>query len=262
MKTAALVLSGGGGLGLAHVGALRVLENQYTFNYYAGVSAGAIVSAAHSCGYSAAEISEIVHDINFFSLAFDRSQTNFGLVQGEKVFALLEGVFQKKTFEELEKENIALRLYATDFQTGERVCLRSGSIAKAVMASISVPILFDPLEYNGRFLVDGGLSGNFPMEETLEQYEGQCMGIDVATSLNSDINFGEKSWFGKPKGLQQTLERTFRILFKNQQSFNVNNPKIEKIITPNLTAFKTIDILKLKEIEKAGEESVLKEHIS
>ena len=251
-----LTLSGGGGLGLAHIGALKILEQKYHFDYYAGVSAGAIVVAAHACGYPAGKISELVHDINLFSLAFDGSKTNFGLVQGEKVLKLLEEIFQRKTFEDLEQKNIVLRIYATNFQNGARICLCSGSIPKAVMASLSVPILFDPFEYNGKFLVDGGLSGNFPMVETLAEYTGQCIGIDVATSLDEDLDFNEKTWFGKPKGLQKTLERTFRILFKNQQTFDSQSPQIETIFRPDLTDFKTIDIHRLREIEDAGEKCV------
>ncbi len=253
MQKSALVLSGGGGLGLAHVGALKILEKNFDFDYYAGVSAGAIVSASHAVGYSAEEISEIIHSQNFFSLAFDFSGSNFGILRGKKVYALLEEIFHGKTFEELESQGKMLRIYATDFQTGERVEISSGKISEAVMASLSVPVLFEPFLLQKKWLVDGGLSGNFPVSETLENYSGEkILGIDVATSLDFSKDFSQKKFFGKITGIQNTLERTFRILFKSQQYFDEKNPRL-RIFTPNLSTFKTIDIHKLKEIEDAGE---------
>lgn len=256
MVKSALVLSGGGGLGLAHIGALKILEKNYTFEYYAGVSAGAIVAAAHAIGYSADKISTIIHDQNFFALSFDFSGSNFGVLRGKKVFELLEKVFEKKTFEDIKKEGKILKIYATNFQTGERVEISSGKISDAVRASLSVPVLFEPVQKDGKWLVDGGLSGNFPISETMQNYSGEkIIGIDVATSLNSAVDFSEKTFFGKATGIQNTLERTFRILFKNQQHFNPNDPRLE-IFTPDLSTFKTIDLTKLRAIESAGQKCI------
>ncbi len=253
-KNASLTLSGGGGLGLAHVGALRILEHRYNFNYYAGVSAGAIVVACHVCGISADEISKIIHEQNFLSFAFESSETNFGFVHGKKVFTLLEKVFQKKTFEEIEEKlGKKLRIYATNFQNGKQICLKSGLISKAVMASLSIPILFDPFQYNGMFLVDGGLSGNFPIQKTLNEYPDECIGIDVATSLDENIDLSKKTFFGKAKGFQSALERTFRIFFASQKNYDETLHRLH-VLQPDLSNFKTIDIFKLKEIEKKGEE--------
>lgn len=257
--SAALVLSGGGGLGVAHVGALKILEKKYEFEYYAGVSAGAIISAAHAVEYTADEISELIHSQNFFKLAFDFSSSNFGILRGEKVKKLLDEIFQKKnitTFEELEKIGKKLVIFATDFANGERVEISSGNIADAVMASLSVPIVFEPFKKDEKWLVDGGLSGNFPMQEVMNFYSGKkIVGIDVATSLDETKDFSEKKFFGKASGIQNTLERTFRIFFKTQQTFDRSDPRLE-IHTPDLTKFKTIDITKLREIEAAGEECI------
>ncbi len=256
MQKSALVLSGGGGLGLAHIGALKILEKEYDFDFYSGVSAGAIVSAAHACGYLAEEISEIIHSQNFFKLSFDFSGSNFGILRGKKVFKLIEETFQQKTFEDLEKTGKKLFIYATDFQTGKKVEISSGRIDKAVMASLSVPIIFEPFKHEGQWLTDGGLSGNFPIEESLRNYSGEkIIGIDVATSLDTSKDFSQKKFFGKAGGIQNTLERTFRILFQSQQNFDPNNSRL-KIFKPNLSQFKTIDLHKLKDIENAGEECV------
>ncbi len=241
-----------GGLGLAHVGALRVLEQEYDFEYYAGVSAGAIISAAHALGKNADEVSKIIHDLNFFKLAFDFTSSNFGVLRGEKVYKTLEEVFEKKTFADLPDGNI-LKIYATDFSTGKQVEISSGCIAKAVMASLSVPVLFEPLLHDGKWLVDGGLSSNFPVEETMVQYSGdKIVGIDVVTALDEGKDFSEKKfWFGKTRGTNDILDRTFRIMFRNQQRFDENDERLE-IYRPDLVGFKSFDIFKLKDIEKVG----------
>jgi len=259
MKTSALVLSGGGGLGLAHVGALKILEKKYDFDSYFGVSAGAIISAAHAVGHSAGEISEIIHSQNFFQLAFDFSGSNFGILRGKKVLKLLREVFKNKTFEDVKKSGKNLTIFATDFSNGARVSISTGNIAEAVMASLSVPVVFEPFQKDGKWLVDGGLSGNFPMQEAMDIYSGEkIIGIDVATSLDEKKDFSQKKFFGKASGIQNTLERTFRIFFKTQQNFDISDSRLQ-IFTPDLTVFKTIDITKLRAIEDAGEKCVLSE---
>lgn len=252
MKQASLVLSGGGSLGLAHIGALRVLEQHFSFRHYYGVSAGAIVCAAHACGKTASEISDIIHTTNILSLAFDFSSTNFGLVRGEKVMRFLEEIFEEKTFEDLEANGKSLRIYATDFTTGDRVCFCSGSLAKAVRSSISVPILFEPFWHEGKWLLDGGLSGNFPVFECLsENPSGEIVAVDVATSL-SDIDCSKKTLFGKPKSMRKMMERTFRIFFKTQQAIIPADNRV-LYIRPDLCDFTTLDMNKWKEIEAIGE---------
>lgn len=256
MISAALVLSGGGSLGVAHVGVLRKLEKKYKFTHYYGVSAGAIVAAAHACGKTADEISEILHSTNLLSLAFDFSKSNFGIIEGEKIIQFLEKIFEQKTFEDIEQTGKYLRIGATDAMSGERVILSKGSIVQALRASISVPLLFPPFQYQGKWLIDGGLSGNLPLMEAIKEHHhhSHIIAVDVATSLKS-IDFSENTFFGKPQSLRKTLERTFRILFKSQQLLY---PKDERVlyIRPDLSAFTTLDVNKWKEIEKAGEMSV------
>jgi NTE family protein len=251
-EKASLTLSGGGGLGVAHIGALSILENKFYFDYYSGVSAGAIIVAAHACGYKAEEISKIVHKQKFLSYLWDKSHTNYGIIHGTKIFNLLKDIFKNKKIEDLQ--TVKLKIFATNFETGIRHCFTSGSIAHAVMSSLSLPVILDPFFYENKFFVDGGLSGNFPIQDTLDNYKGKCIGIDVATCLKKE-EFGKKTFFGKPKGLQNSMERMFRIFFKSQQNFNENHKNLV-LLTPNLSTFKTIDIFKLKEIEKVGKDYV------
>lgn len=251
MKKSALVLSGGGGLGVAHIGALSVLEKKFEFDFLIGTSAGAIVSAAVACGVSAEKISEILHRQNFFALAFDFSPSSFGFLRGKKVLELLREVFDERTFQDLPKEK-KLIVCATDFQTGELVQITSGDIANAVRSSLSVPILFEPFFHEGRWLVDGGLSNNFPLDIATEDYLGDMiLGVDVSTDLSKEIRCDEKKLFGKIFQFHSMLERTFRIFFKSQQRLLPLDDRVT-ILRPHLSKYSTLDLGSLKEIEKKG----------
>ena len=85
-RKTALVLSGGGALGVAHIGVIKILEKQgYEFDFYSGVSAGSIIISLLAIGYNSAEIWEIVERTNFFSAMFDISKSRFGSVNFSRI---------------------------------------------------------------------------------------------------------------------------------------------------------------------------------
>ena len=185
MKKAALVLSGGGALGIALIGILEELEKKgYEFDYIAGVSAGAIVSACIAYGLKSQEIWEIIHDTKLFKIAFDFSITKFGIISGDKALLKLQEIFGDMQIEDLK---IPLKIGATNFQTGERVIFSSGSLAEAVRCSLSVPVLFNPYFHTQQkiWCVDGGLSQNFPLDLAISEYQGdKIFGVDVSSSID------------------------------------------------------------------------------
>ncbi|MEI7511124.1 MAG: patatin-like phospholipase family protein [Candidatus Peregrinibacteria bacterium] len=249
----ALVLSGGGALGAAHIGVLKAVQNHYSFDTFAGVSAGAIVAAAYACGKSPEEIANILHSQNFFSLAFDFTPRNFGILRGRKILSLLEKVFEGKNFEDLLPEK-QLFVGATDFSTGEQVILHSGSIAKAVRASLSIPLLFEPFFHEGKWLVDGGISQNFPVDIVLDRFpQKEIIGVDVGTALHTNMDFSKSSPFKKIAALHRSLEQTFRIFFKNQQPACF--PPQVFCIRPELSSFSSAGIRTLLAIEASGYEA-------
>lgn len=257
MKKVALVLSGGGALGAAHIGALKALEKK-TFqpDFFAGVSAGAIIAALAACGKSGKEIEEILKKTNFFSLAFDFSTDQFGILRGEKIKKMFAELFEERDFTDL---TCPLYIGATDFGTGKRVIIHSGKIADAVRASISVPVLFAPFYHKGekKWLADGGLTQNFPLDLAIEHYQGKkIIGIDVAGNFPRNIDFTEKKAFQKIKTLRKTLERTMRIIFLNQQNCFPADKRVQ-IIRPPLFDFTGFDLGKLDKIIKIGEQAVL-----
>ena len=251
-RKTALVLSGGGALGTAHIGVIKILEKQgYEFDFYSGVSAGSIIISLLAIGYNSAEIWEIVERTNIFSAMFDISKSRFGLVQGDKVVKLFKKYLEDQRIEDLE---VPLAIGATDFSNGQRVMITKGSLVDAIRASISVPVLFEPYFHpvEEKWLVDGGLSQNFPLDYAIDQYSGNnIIGVDVASSLSPDFLFFDhkKNWKGN--NIKQVFERVLRIYLSNQQIHFPQDNRVQ-IIRPQLHNYTASDIFKLKEIYQEG----------
>lgn len=251
MKKSALVLSGGGVLGVAHLGFLHATQKNYTFDWYAGVSAGAIVAACLALGKTTDEIWKIILEKNLFGLLFDFTPRNFGLFSGEKVYKILDEIFEEKTFEDLQ---YPLFIGATDFSTGHRVTINSGALVDAVRASLSVPVIFEPFWHSKeqKWLVDGGLSQNFPVDIAIENYPGDLiLAIDVGSDIDPKEDFSKQKWIEKGKNLTESLVRTIRIFYKNQQTFKPDSRV--QVIRPHLSNYSAADVLKIKEIYEHGQ---------
>ncbi len=258
MHKSALVLSGGGALGIAHVGCLEILEKKYEFDAICGVSAGAIVGAGIALGKNHKEIWKIIQNTNLFNLAFDFSLNNTGLVQGKKIYELLDEIYEGKTFKDLD---IPLTIGTTDFATGEQILITEGKIADAVRSSLAIPLVFEPFFHPvyKRHLADGFLSQNFPLDYMIQNYQGSTIvGIDVATIPPLPKDFGTQKFFGVSQDLFAVVQRSFRIIYQNQQK---HFPKDDRVIllTPDLEDFSSITLgnKNLKTMYEAGKESAI-----
>lgn len=164
MKKIGMALSGGGARGIAHLGVLRALaEFGIRPDVIAGSSAGGIVGGLYAAGYGPAEILDIIKSadlFNIFSLKFH------------------QGIFSMKAFEKIYLKhiphntfvglNIPLYLTATDILKGETRYFSAGPdappLSVALMATSCVPVAFQPVEYDGAELLDGGILNNLPIE--------------------------------------------------------------------------------------------------
>ncbi len=257
-KKTALVLSGGAALGASHIGvAQKLVEKNYQFDFFTGVSAGSIVAGLFACGKTPKEAEKILQETNLFSLAFDISANNFGIIRGKKFYNLIDELYEGKEFKDLD---CPFYVGTTDFTTGERVIINSGKIADAVRSSISVPFVFEPFFHptEKKWLVDGGLSLNLPVDIAIKRYKGEKIyAVDVAGSFPKDVDFSESKRFQKIKNLRQVIERATRIIFYNQLNFIPNDKRVE-IIRPDLRDFTAWNATKskLRKITKIGYESV------
>ena len=209
-----LVLSGGGAKGYAHVGVLKVLEeNGIRVDYIAGTSMGAIIGALYASGYNAEELDSILHVHDFSTLTKDEvpreaysfyqkenkgkyaislpiNKWKIGLPRsisnGQNIFNLFsqltEHVHQVEDFSKLP---IPFFCIATDLETGEKVILDHGFLPEAIRASSSFPSVYAPVEIDGRILVDGGLVDNYPIELLKAKEVDYIIGVNVQGKLRN-----------------------------------------------------------------------------
>jgi NTE family protein len=158
-KRVGLILSGGGARGFAHIGVLRVLEQtDIAIDVIAGTSMGAILGALYSNGYSAEEIYKLSQAVSWRDVLDFSMQS--GLLKGEKLHQLL-ATHLPADFKDLQKP---LAVATTDIETGEEVFITEGDLISALRASSCYPGMFEPLQYRGRTLADGGIVNNLPVE--------------------------------------------------------------------------------------------------
>ena len=203
----ALVLSGGGAKGLAHIGVLKAIEEAGFPRpcLVVGTSMGAIIGGLYACGVPPKEMARfVVEEFNVsdylesfvFKLhgpvgkVFQTGQilaslsTRPGLDTGHRVLELLEGLCGGKNFDETE---IPFRCNALDLLSGREVVFSSGSVARAIRASMSFPVFFEPFVDNGMCLVDGGLLDNMPVAIARKAGFKRVLAVDVNRFTLQDL---------------------------------------------------------------------------
>ena len=154
-----VALGGGFARGLAHIGVLKVLEEEnIPVDFIAGTSVGSVIGAAYASGMSAKELEEVAALVRFKD--FSRwTFSRFGLFSNDKMSIFLHKILRCKTFEELR---IPLAVAATDIITGEPAIFTQGDLVDPVRASCAYPGMFQPVRIDGRLLVDGMLAHSVP----------------------------------------------------------------------------------------------------
>ncbi|MBB3187573.1 patatin-like phospholipase family protein [Microbacter margulisiae] len=154
-----LALSGGGIRGLAHLGIIQALEEHgLKPDILSGTSAGSIVGALYADGYSPKEIARFFQESKFFQWA-KVALPKQSLISSEKLYKAVGELLHAETFEEL---SLPLVISMTDFTNGKPVFVESGPLLDIIIASSSIPIIFNPIEIGGKQYVDGGLTCNLP----------------------------------------------------------------------------------------------------
>ncbi|MCZ0754207.1 patatin-like phospholipase family protein [Anoxybacillus sp. J5B_2022] len=172
-----LALGSGGARGFAHLGVIKVLEEEgVPIDYIAGSSMGALVAALYASGLGIDRLYKLAKAFrrnDFIDLTIPK----MGLVAGKRIKEFIRLVTKGKQIEELA---IPIAIVATDIQKGEKVVFRNGDIATAVRASISIPGIFVPEVVNGRMLVDGGVIDRIPVSVAREMGADLVIGVDVS----------------------------------------------------------------------------------
>ncbi|MEI7507944.1 MAG: patatin-like phospholipase family protein, partial [Flavobacterium sp.] len=268
-----LVLSGGGAKGFAHIGVLKVLEKEgVKIDYIGGTSMGAVVGGLYASGYSASQIDSIFKNTNFDELLKDyipRDSKSFYEKHNDELYpisllfnkfnigvpiALSKGMYNYnlltkltdpvKYIRDFNKLPIPFVCIATDLETGKEVIFHEGYLPQAMLASSAFPTLFSPVEINGKLLVDGGVSNNYPVDEVRKMGADIIIGVDVQDDLKD----------------RNMLKEATKIMVQitNLQMINKMKENVKKTtiyIKPDITSFSVISFDDGQKIIKTGEDA-------
>jgi NTE family protein len=181
-----LALSGGAVRGVAHIAVLEVLEREgIRVEGIAGTSAGSMVGALYAAGVSVEELKKIALETGWKQF-LRPTLPKTGLISSKAISSFMREILPVKSFSGLR---IPFAAVATELKTGARVVLRSGSLARAVQASCSLPVVFTPVRVGGRLLVDGGVASMIPVRTAREELGGRTV---VSVNVNSKAQGPER----------------------------------------------------------------------
>ena len=267
----ALVLSGGGAKGYAHLGVLRVLEKEnIKIDYIAGTSIGALVGTLYSIGYSIDEIEKVLDNLNIENflesgsdltgLDLDKKETlkkysfyvNFdnelnyslpkGLRETEELYLVVKNLLKNyENIKNFDNFPIPIRVVATNLNTGETKSFSEGDIAKILTASMAIPTIFEPVEVNGALYVDGLVSRNLPVEEAYDMGADLVIASDVGAPIVKKDNYNILSVLNQMIAIQSSY------ITKDSKE------KATVLISPDIKNISATDTTKRKDLINLGE---------
>ncbi|MAQ76552.1 MAG: patatin [Aquimarina sp.] len=273
-----LVLSGGGAKGLAHIGALKVIEDLgIRIDHIGGTSMGAIVGSLYASGYNAKQLDSIFRSADFdafiqdelprraktfyeredaekyaITLPFDNFKIDLpkGLSKGQNFYnqfsRYTQHVNRIRNFDSLP---IPFFCMATNIENGSPVLLDKGYLPEAVSASSALPSVFSPVEVDGVLMTDGGVTNNYPVKEIKQKGAEIVIGIDVQDSLM----------------LRKELNSVTNIMLQISNFRTINDmkdkaPKTDVYIKPSIKDFSVISFDQAEDIIAAGEKAAFDQY--
>ncbi|MDX5443090.1 MAG: patatin-like phospholipase family protein, partial [Hymenobacteraceae bacterium] len=232
-----LALSGGGARGIAHLGVLQALEElDMKPDMLSGVSSGAIFGTFYAAGFSPTEILKMLQEVNVLGLmrpAFSR----FGLMNMREVEKLYLRLLGDMTFEDLK---LPLVISTVDLNKAEVVRFSSGPLIKPLVASTTLPVLYHPVQYEERMLIDGGMLNNLPVE---------CLLNPCLTTIGVHTNPINRE---QPvTNIRSVIERTFQIIVGNNVKHSCQYCSL-LLEPPLLSQYNLFAFAKADEIFKIG----------
>ncbi|MBI4465982.1 MAG: patatin-like phospholipase family protein [Acidobacteria bacterium] len=236
-----LALGGGFARGLAHIGVLKVLEeNGVQVSCLAGTSIGSIIGGAYASGVPLEEIAAVARRVRWKDFG-NWTLSRMGLASNQRLEALVRRVFRATRFEDLK---MPMAVVATDLLAGRPVVFTTGELGLAIRASCAYPGLFLPIAYDGSLLVDGGLVSEVPAA--------------VAKKLGADIVIGvalqNLSLSEEPKSVVDVLGRSFSIA--QQAAEPIWRQHADLVVEPTVSQFNWDDFGRADELMAAGADAM------
>jgi NTE family protein len=237
-----VALGGGFARGIAHIGVLKVLEEEgIPVRMIAGTSVGAIMGAAYCSGLTIAELEEIAHKVRFTTFA-RWTISRFGFASNDRMVAFLKQHLKVHNFEDLR---IPLGVTATDFNTGKGRVFTSGPIIDPVRASCAYPGMFLPVEIHGSWLVDGMLSYPVPTVPLREMGAERVLAVQLK---------GQWSKTNAPRHYFDVIGQSFAIAQEMMSS--MWRSAADVVIEPDVAGFDYDDFKRADQLIRVGEQAM------
>jgi NTE family protein len=249
------VLSGGAAKGIAHIGALKVIEEAgLPIDFIGGTSMGGLVGALYAIGYNSAELEKIIHNQNWnrllsdeinrrdlsidektdedlFFVSFPISESKVklpsGIIAGQNIENRLNNlcahVYNIRDFNHFQ---IPYLCVAMDIVSGEEIVIRSGYLPLAMRSTMAIPTIFEPVHIDSMILVDGGVLNNFPVDHVKEMGADIIIGVDVG--LHGDTT-------KKKNDLLNVFGKT--VTWTSAKKDRANRKLCNILIAPDLTGY-------------------------
>lgn len=277
-----LVLSGGGAKGLAHIGTLKALEeNNIPIDYITGTSMGGIVGAMYAAGYTPAQMEKIALSKDFqdwvsgkytsdYSLFFQKNNVNASALSAKLSidtslrisfrsnlvndiplnFALLELFSQASAVAKDNFDNLFIpyRCMVSDVLLQNSITLKSGSLAEAVRATMTVPFVYRPIRVDGKYVFDGGIYNNFPVDIMKKEFKPDyVIGVNVSSKTFKE--------YPKENG-DRLLNRSLIYMFlAKSDSTMIGENGI--YVQPNLTDYTSTNFYPVADLIKQGYDAAM-----
>lgn len=237
-----LALGSGGARGLAHIGVLKVMQREgIPVDVIAGSSMGSLVGSLYAAGLDLDMVEGLAVHLkrkHWLDLTVPRR----GFVTGEKVKEMIRLLTRGRSLEELP---IPMGVVATDLNRGERVVFQTGPLDLAVRASISIPGIFEPVRWQGRTLVDGGVMDRVPVSVVKEMGAEVILAVDVVPRTTSV----------RIENIFDVIAQTLSVM--EREILNQRLLEADVLIHPDLTDISPTAFTRVEECICLGEEAAL-----
>ncbi len=232
-----LALSGGATRGLAHIGVLQALEdNKVRPDCIAGTSIGSFAAALFAFGVPLKEIRRIAQGMTPIKVS-RLKLSRLALFSNEELGRLIQTVIGHV---KIEDSPIPLAIMTVDIGSGQKVVMRTGELAPAIMASNAVPGLYRPISIDGRMLVDGGIAEDVPISPL------RAMGADVVVA----VNLSAERRYSVPNDIIDIILNAIDIAIDENTKVQVRQADL--LIEPRLSHFPRMDVTKIDELIAEG----------
>lgn len=238
----ALVLGAGASKGFAHVGVLKILENnKVPIHMIVGTSVGSFVGSLYAYGYDAYALQKI-------ALLMERGDVgeltipDNGFLKGERLRDYINAKLRQAPIEKLK---IPFYAVATDIKTGESVVFNSGNIGMAVQASCAIPGVFQPARFSGASYVDGGVVKPLAVDVARTYGADFVIAVDISSGIDSVV----------PTSTTETIMKSIQIMYNKMSQIPISQADV--VIRPDVSFVGSADFSKRNEAIMEGEKAAL-----